>query len=246
MKPKIIIGIVVAVVILGIISSQLGGESERIDNVMPVAEEIIEVDAAPIVSEVDVTPVVEETIVVEKLNCLGTAKCFTGIVTKVIDGDTLKVNGESIRFSLASAPELKGYGGVDSKNFIETICPVGSTVTVDEDDGYVIGSYGRIVGLVHCNGVNLSSELLDSTLGYLDDRFCDSSEFAELKWAQKHGCAKDVVVETTNDCDESYPDFCIASSPPDLDCSDISQKKFTVLQPDPHKFDGDKDGIGCE
>ena len=220
MKPKIIIGIVVAVVILGIISSQLGGESERIDNVMPVAEEILEVDVAP---------VVEETMVVEKLNCLGTAKCFTGIVTKVIDGDTLKVNGESIRFSLASAPELKGYGGVDSKNFIETLCPVGSTVTVDEDDGYVIGSYGRIVGLVHCNGVNLSSELLDSTLGYLEVRFCDSSEFAELKWAQKHGCAKDVVVETTNDCDESYPDLCITSSPPDLDCSDISQKKFTVL-----------------
>ena len=246
MKPKIIIGIVVAVVILGVTSSQLGGESERIDNVMPVAEEIMESDVAQIVSEVDVAPVVEETTVVGKLNCLGTAKCFTGIVTKVIDGDTLKVNGESIRFSLASTPELKGYGGVDSKNFIETICPVGSTVTVDEDDGYVIGSYGRIVGLVHCNGVNLSSELLDSTLGYLEVRFCDSSEFAELKWAQKHGCAKDVVVETTNDCDESYPDLCITSSPPDLDCSDISQKKFTVLQPDPHKFDGDKDGIGCE
>jgi len=146
MKPKIIIGIVVAVVILGVTSSQLGGESERIDNVMPVAEEIMESDVAQIVSEVDVAPVVEETTVVGKLNCLGTAKCFTGIVTKVIDGDTLKVNGESIRFSLASAPELKGYGGVDSKNFIETICPVGSTVTVDEDDGYVIGSYGRIVG----------------------------------------------------------------------------------------------------
>jgi micrococcal nuclease len=31
-----------------------------------------------------------------------------------------------------------------------------------------------------------------------------------------------------------------------LDCGDIPQKKFTVLQPDPHRFDGDKDGIGCE
>ena len=234
MKPRVIIGIPISVVVVLIIASQFGGESEN-------------TDVTPIVS-IDVNPVLEEIASVDdvELNCLGTAKCFTGIVTKVIDGDTLKVNGESIRFSLASAPELKGYGGVDSKNFIETICPVGSTVTVDEDDGYVIGSYGRIVGLVHCNGVNLSSELLDSTLGYLDDRFCDSSEFAELKWAQKHGCAKDVVVETTNDCDESYPDFCITSSPPDLDCSDISQKKFTVLQPDPHKFDGDKDGIGCE
>ncbi len=24
------------------------------------------------------------------------------------------------------------------------------------------------------------------------------------------------------------------------------KKRFTVLQPDPHRFDGDKDGIGCE
>jgi micrococcal nuclease len=49
-----------------------------------------------------------------------------------------------------------------------------------------------------------------------------------------------------NNCDPSYPDFCIASYPPDLDCEDISQKRFTVLQPDPHRFDGDKNGIGCE
>ena len=47
-------------------------------------------------------------------------------------------------------------------------------------------------------------------------------------------------------CAPSYPDFCIASPPPDLDCGDISQKRFTVLSPDPHKFDRDNDGIGCE
>lgn len=47
-------------------------------------------------------------------------------------------------------------------------------------------------------------------------------------------------------CDRSYPDFCIAPPPPDLDCSDIPQKGFTVLPPDPHRFDRDKDGIGCE
>jgi len=29
-------------------------------------------------------------------------------------------------------------------------------------------------------------------------------------------------------------------------CGDIPYKRFTVLQPDPHRFDGDKDGIGCE
>ena len=51
---------------------------------------------------------------------------------------------------------------------------------------------------------------------------------------------------TQSNCDPSYPDFCIPPPPPDLDCGDISQKRFTVLQPDPHRFDGDKDGIGCE
>lgn len=59
---------------------------------------------------------------------------------------------------------------------------------------------------------------------------------------------EDERVEQTieNNCDPSYPDFCIPFSPPDLDCGDIPSKKFTVLQPDPHRFDNDKDGIGCE
>ena len=34
----------------------------------------------------------------------------------------------------------------------------------------------------------LNKELLDANLGYLDSRFCDSSEFASDSWAQKHGC----------------------------------------------------------
>jgi len=47
-------------------------------------------------------------------------------------------------------------------------------------------------------------------------------------------------------CDPAYPDFCIPPSPPDLDCGDIDANNFTVLPPDPHRFDGDHDGIGCE
>ncbi len=47
-------------------------------------------------------------------------------------------------------------------------------------------------------------------------------------------------------CDSSYPDFCIRPPPPDLNCDDIPYKNFKVLQPDPHGFDRDKDGIGCE
>ena len=47
-------------------------------------------------------------------------------------------------------------------------------------------------------------------------------------------------------CDPSYPTVCIPPPPPDLDCGEIPYRNFRVLPPDPHRFDGDKDGIGCE
>ena len=48
-------------------------------------------------------------------------------------------------------------------------------------------------------------------------------------------------------CHPSYPDFCIPPPPPDLDCPDIRGKKpFRVRQPDPHRFDRERDGWGCE
>jgi len=53
-------------------------------------------------------------------------------------------------------------------------------------------------------------------------------------------------VETTPSCDPSYPDVCIAPYPPDLNCGDIGYSNFRVIGSDPHGFDGDKDGIGCE
>jgi micrococcal nuclease len=47
-------------------------------------------------------------------------------------------------------------------------------------------------------------------------------------------------------CDPSYPTVCIPSPPPDLDCSDIYYRRFSVVGSDPHHFDGDRDGVGCE
>jgi micrococcal nuclease len=47
-------------------------------------------------------------------------------------------------------------------------------------------------------------------------------------------------------CDPSYPTVCIPPYPPDLDCSDVPHKGFKVVGTDPHGFDGDRDGIGCE
>jgi hypothetical protein len=51
-------------------------------------------------------------------------------------------------------------------------------------------------------------------------------------------------------CAPSYPDECIPPPTPDLNCKDIPYRNFRVLwdvpDPDPHHFDGDHDGIGCE
>ena len=48
------------------------------------------------------------------------------------------------------------------------------------------------------------------------------------------------------DCDESYPDVCIPSPPPVLECSDIDEEDFEVRGSDPHGFDSNDDGVGCE
>ena len=47
-------------------------------------------------------------------------------------------------------------------------------------------------------------------------------------------------------CHPSYPTVCIPPPPPDLDCGQIRHRNFVVRPPDPHGFDGNQDGVGCE
>jgi len=55
-----------------------------------------------------------------------------------------------------------------------------------------------------------------------------------------------VVVPRPEWCDPSYPTICFPSLP-DLDCPEVlPHQNFPVLPPDPHGFDADSDGIGCE
>jgi hypothetical protein len=50
----------------------------------------------------------------------------------------------------------------------------------------------------------------------------------------------------TGICDSAYPGVCIESPPPDLNCPDVPDNNFRVLSPDPHRFDLEGDGVGCE
>ena len=56
----------------------------------------------------------------------------------------------------------------------------------------------------------------------------------------------EMIVVSENGCDLSYPDVCIPPYPPDLNCGDIRYTDFRVVGGDPHGFDGDGDGVGCE
>jgi hypothetical protein len=57
---------------------------------------------------------------------------------------------------------------------------------------------------------------------------------------------EEVSEEDGEDCDNSYPDECIPPPPPVLECSNISEDDFEVRGSDPHGFDDDNDGMGCE
>lgn len=130
--------------------------------------------------------------------CKGTALCTNGTVTKIIDGDTLWIkltNGtkSKIRLSLTSTAELKTKEGVEIKegieasNFLKKICPVSSSVIVDQDDKQ-LKNHDRILGKVICAGKNLNAELLSSHHATISKQFCKTSEFATEDWAMKYGC----------------------------------------------------------
>ncbi len=52
--------------------------------------------------------------------------------------------------------------------------------------------------------------------------------------------------QDASECHPSYPDVCIPVREFDLNCSDISYKRFQVTGYDVYGFDRDHDGIGCE
>ena len=60
-----------------------------------------------------------------------------------------------------------------------------------------------------------------------------------------------VAISQEADCDPHYSGACVPvyrSAADDVDCADIEENNFTVVTigEDPHRLDGDQDGIACE
>ena len=239
----IAVGVAVALGIFG----GVGSEKEE-QNTLP--ENIIQSD---LITENDSKPAIAPQITSNPSlptdNCTGTAGCYTDYVTRIVDGDTIHTATKKIRLSLTNAPESFEAGFSEATEFTKKLCPVGSKILIDQDDLQRVDQYGRILAKVFCGDKLLNSELLYNGHANILIQYCSKSEFSKESWALRYGCEtrqSEIKKPIPQNCDPSYPDVCIPPYPPDLDCGEIPYKNFKVTGSDPHRFDGDKDGIGCE
>ena len=108
---------------------------------------------------------------------------LVGNVTHVVDGDTLDINGIRIRLSLVDTPERGQPGFKEAKEFVTSLC-LGKNGELDVDDGQRRGDrYGREIGIVYCNGVNINEKLVNGRLARIYTDYCDISEFSNERWA---------------------------------------------------------------
>lgn len=107
-----------------------------------------------------------------------------GIVNYVVDGDTLDINDIRIRLALVDTPERGQDGYKEAREFVKNLC-VNKKGEVDIDDGQRRGDrYGREMGVIYCDGINVNKALVENNLTKIYTEYCDISEFKNKKWAK--------------------------------------------------------------
>lgn len=194
-------------------------------------------------------------------------------VTRVVDGDTIElVGGERVRLLQIDTPELGSgecYSRAAAKE-LRRLLPVGTAVTLEADPPLDLRDrYRRLLRYVRAGGRNVNVELVRrgaatvyfyrSERGRYASALLTAARQARAANRGLWGACRAVwdpdgpattsprtAARRTDGCDASYPDVCIAPPPPDLDCAHVPHSNFRVTGADPHRFDGDGDGRGCE
>ncbi|RMD62216.1 nuclease [Candidatus Parcubacteria bacterium] len=191
-----------------------------------------------------------------------------GTVVNVVDGDTIDViiEGQTyrVRYIGIDTPEKDEIFYKEATQANRELV-LGKTVLLIKDVSET-DRYGRLLRYVVADNQFVNYELVRRGYAmaatYPPDVAC-SYDFsgaqgqARLDRAGLWGLPTDTpfvppppppqqAATQSSGCDPAYPTVCIPSPPPDLDCKDIPYRRFQVLPPDPHRFDRDKDGIGCE
>ena len=182
------------------------------------------------------------------------------VVSRVVDGDTIHVmlhgHDVDVRLIGIDTPEtvdpsqpVQCYGEQASRFTHRSL--TGRTVRL-EFDVERHDRYGRTLAYVWLAGRLFNRRLVAG--GYaVVDTFPPNVRYVDVFTAAQSAAERDgrglwsaCPVAKPHRCDPAYPGVCIPSPPPDLDCADIAYRHFVVLPPDPHNFDGDHNGIGCE
>lgn len=124
----------------------------------------------------------------EPQNRDGAGENLEGEITRIVDGDTLYIEGTKIRLALVDSPEVGEAGYDEARDFAAGICPEGSQATADQDDWQLEDQYGRMIAVVYCGGKNLNHELLKSGHAVILTEYCAVSEFGDETWAVEYGC----------------------------------------------------------
>jgi micrococcal nuclease len=190
-------------------------------------------------------------------------------VVDVVDGDTIKVRIDGIVYSVRyigiDAPERGARGAKAATNANRQLVN-GETVLLEEDvsDTDRFDRLLRYVWLVDgADYLLVNRELVRLGVAVARAYPPDTTYQRLLNAAERRAMEREVGLwedspaplvplvpqdspKPGRDCDRSYPDVCIPPYPPDLDCGDIPHRYFTVRPPDPHGFDAEGDGLGCE
>lgn len=125
----------------------------------------------------------------DKPQCMGDRLCLSEMIVKIVDGDTLYLQGGyEVRLSLTNTPERHEIGFYDASQFTAKMCPVTMTAVFDQDDEQPYDVYGRLLGKITCNNKVLNSELLYAGHANILKQYCSTSEFSDESWAKEFGC----------------------------------------------------------
>ncbi len=109
----------------------------------------------------------------------------SGHVTRVIDGNTIVIDGIKIRSPFIDVVD-SGNSTTTHAKLAKALCPVGSKAHYNVDDWQPVGHYGRTIALVYCDGVAVSIDqiMMLSGNGWVNQKYCHLSEFASLEWVR--------------------------------------------------------------
>jgi micrococcal nuclease len=201
------------------------------------------------------------------------AQDLSATVMQVTDGDTVQVRNQQgeiikVRLGCIDAPELAQQPwGEQSKSRLKQLLPVGQSVslrTIDRD------KYDRMVAEVYVNNQSVNLKMVEEGMAVVYQQYLGGCSNTAKQFVQAEASAKqkslafwhqpDPVMphiarkskvaaqqgtSAQGQCHQAYPDICLPTGK-DVNCSDISHKRFKVLQPDPYRLDSDRNGIGCE